>query len=675
MSKLFCFCLVALLLMPAAYASESGSDSHFLAYPSEQYADHTTAGILGHVAGVLSGYEFIWKDDKPWVPLPEEWFVLMRGPYGNGPTYGGAGVGRIFDNGIGSDDDYHIDFFNQLILEKSGVMPSQRQIYDLWRDYAVSDWGGGDKAMEIMRKKKIPPPYSGMYEYGNYFHWCTEPYIENETLGMNAPGMPQTAWYLADRFASVTGDFESLDFARFWAVAYAYAYVEKDTKEVLRKASEALLPGSWPRKIYDTCVDLYNKKTPWEDAVKLVDSLRREIYLADNIQCAADVNNGFACLALLYGEGEWLEAVKLASISGYDADCTAATVGGLMGIIVGMDGLPQDVHDLIWQNGDGRYVNDKLFVPHIGGEYPDTQSFSDIVNQYIRNGHAQIIAAGGRVTQDTLFIPVEHDARWQGYQPVSADFESGELNDWTTTGNAIYSVEQGDKAHSGDYYGSIKLPNDGNEAAMMLPLDSLSAGEWYRLSAYIMTTFDGEARLAVADELKTEYVSALNANKGWIYRDLIFQAGSESVMVGLVAAQQPLDRGVTAYIDDMRIERLEPLSRIEVSDDAMEIDRVKSYQASFNILTEEDLALCVPYANSGTTIVYAKVIIDGEYAFDTAFAPTSMNVIRTKNEVRIPVSLNAGMHTLEIQPRQDSVMVFGLSVMNWPKVALNDIIR
>ena len=42
------------------------------AYDMAVYRDKTTAGIIGQVAGLLSGFEFIWRTGAPWVPLPEE---------------------------------------------------------------------------------------------------------------------------------------------------------------------------------------------------------------------------------------------------------------------------------------------------------------------------------------------------------------------------------------------------------------------------------------------------------------------------------------------------------------------------------------------------------------------------------------------------------------------------
>ncbi len=44
--------------------------------------------------------------------------------------------------------------------------------------------------------------------------------------------------------------------------------------------------------------------------------------------------------ALLYGKGDFSESILLAARAGYDTDCTAATVGAILGAAFGLDGIP-----------------------------------------------------------------------------------------------------------------------------------------------------------------------------------------------------------------------------------------------------------------------------------------------------------------------------------------------
>lgn len=664
-------CALLVLMLCAALIPVS-AERELTEYDMDIYRDKTIAGVLGQVAGLLSGFEFVWKTGEPWVPLPEDWFRLMNGPYGNGLTRGGAGVGRILEQGIASDDDYHIDFFNQLILETHGPLPTNEQIMSMWREYKVSDWGGGSKAIDIMRKQKLAPPYCGLYEYGNYFHWCTEPYIENETLGMNAPGMPQTAWYLSGQFAAVTGDFESLEWGRFWASVYAMAYVYDDADAMIRDAVSTLLPGSWPRQIAEMAIGYYDAGMSWEDAVIALEEQRREIYLADNIQCAADVNNGFGVLSVLYGEGDWLQTVKLASISGYDADCTAATVGGALGVMVGTAGLPQEVLDTIWQDGEGMYYNDRNFVPHIGGDYPDQETFSTIAERYIANGVALVKAKGGSADENALYIPMEPVPSVQGVQPQNADFETGDLTNWTAEGGTAEVLKSTD-AHSGWHHASLKLGADDQSASLTTQITGIVPGEWYRLSGYVMTSFDGEVRLSAQSGQSVSYAGALNANKGWILREIIFQAEAETLTAGIVAAQQPDDGGVTAYLDDMRLERLNPVEAVGSFGGETLMEKKTPYSVTITVPEDGDWQLTIPYSHSNAAICYADVEVDGVFSQCMPLSPTSRNPVEAGHAATITLRLTKGEHTIAITPAKDGITVYELKITTCPQVMLDGI--
>ena len=109
----------------------------------EVYYDKVLAGIVGVVSGVLSGFEFV-GGNEPVLAMPDERFNLIEGPYGGGYLWGSAGVNRRLEPGkVASDDDYHIDFFNQLILSKNGLATTNKDIYNAWRHHVVNDWGGG----------------------------------------------------------------------------------------------------------------------------------------------------------------------------------------------------------------------------------------------------------------------------------------------------------------------------------------------------------------------------------------------------------------------------------------------------------------------------------------------------------------------------------------------------
>ena len=105
------------------------------------YYNKTLGGLLGQFAGFLSGYEFVWNGPDPYVGMPEEWFDFINGPYaGNFEHYVmSARANRLRDMGgvpsVWSDDDFHIDIFNQTIMDEYGY--TSEDIKNAWVKYKV----------------------------------------------------------------------------------------------------------------------------------------------------------------------------------------------------------------------------------------------------------------------------------------------------------------------------------------------------------------------------------------------------------------------------------------------------------------------------------------------------------------------------------------------------------
>jgi len=476
--------------------------------PKDVYYDKTLAGILGHIAGFLSGYEFVTNvDGAPRFPLPDSWFDLCNGPYAGNYTYGGnptyPGYNRLFGTGrIGSDDDYHIDFFNQHILDIHGPYVSYQDIKDEWTEHYPHDRGAGFVGMALMKNPGLLPPFTGLRKFGNKYYWCTEPYIENDTLGMAAPGMPNTAASLAEKFGSVTGDFDGIIWAKFLAAMYSLAYVETDIVDVVDKASEVIPRNSWPYSVYQKCKELYQQDTDdWRWAVTELEKIKRNVHESDNVQTLTDVNNGFTILALLYGENDYLETCKIASLAGYDGDCNAATATGILGIMKGMSGTPQKVKDVIYANGYGVYVNDLEtgFDPYIKLNYPREQTLDDLARLYQRNAEDQIIANGGSIDSENYYINVQTVVQPEVVEISNYDFEKGSLagwSKWTTVPDTTHiTAENNPNAHSGEWNGKVVTDETVNEGKLYVQLSGLEVGARYRVKAYLMCANGKQARL------------------------------------------------------------------------------------------------------------------------------------------------------------------------------------
>jgi hypothetical protein len=662
-------CAVCVLLTGSIALAQP--DPASLSLDADTYYDKTLAGILGQVGGFLSGYEFVTAE-----ALPDEWFRLTYGPYsGDSPFHAVTdypGYDRLFEDGrVGSDDDYHVDFFNQLILERYGVRPAFRDIQAAWRQHQVGDWGGGSEAMRLMNERMLPPQV-GSAEY-NQFYWVSEPYIETETLGMNAPGMPATARDLAVRFASVVGEFDSQVWAEFWATAYALAYFETDAAAVLEKAAAVIPTDTWPAVVYAHMLSLYAQYPDnWRAAQAEIQAYSRPIYRIDNPLVIGDMNNAMAIMALLYGENDFMTTARIASLSGFDADCTAATALGLMGILQGMEAMPEEILTRVSASGEGVYVNDTVsgFPPFIAYDYPEEQRWTDIAALYQRNAEQQIVAYGGSVSGGVYTIAVQSVPRVEVVSISNHDFETGTLDGWTATGAQVVAeansdIENGpNMAQSGTYKGV--LLTEGQAAELFTTLIGLEAGATYHASAFVQA--DEAARFFVRQGGETLWSGVSHTlglpNREWARRDIEFVAQADGTAeIGLAVLAGEATR---AGIDNLVVRRVDAVNAARYEAESAELTGITAGVNGVIGWTERDTAinfavdapvdgeygLDVYYANGDSRAVRLWVVTNEVDEAMVPFAPTGPGAEFSRSRVQIPVVLHAGGNTVRLERRR-----------------------
>ncbi len=618
----------------------------------ETYYNKTLGGLIGQFVGFLSGYEFTAER----VALPDHWYEFLNGPYAGNYTYHQPGYGyeesydrlRFNDESglweVWSDDDYHIDIFNQKILDDSLPLFSSESILHAWRAHQVGDWGGGMDAMNIMNNTRLLPPFTGRPEHGNRFGWCTEAYIENETLGMNAPGMPLLALELVDRFGAVTGYFDSLIWAKFYGTLYSLAYFEDDIDVLLEHAAHALPNGSWPRRMYDIASDLHQEyPNDWRSAAIELEKSYRYVMGIDNLQTAPDVNGGFAILSWLYGDGDYMESVKISSLIGYDGDCTAAIVAGLLGVMHGLDPEApeyEDINTYIYQDGEGVYVNDLVtgFPPRINRDYPVRQKITDIVSLYQSNFEQLLLEEGGSIDGETYTIPTTNLPGSRSITKANYDFEEGDLSNWVTQSstndkNIVRMNNSQGNVHSGDYSAQLYSSDVDGINRLYQVFKGLEPGEYYRVKASLKTSLGIEGRLFASSSEGETYVSVYDETK-FVERDLVFQATSVTMHVGVqTGSNTPVGKFIV--IDDMVVEKV---SNNHVT--SIELDRSGevSDDLTFEIPTnpEREVILRIRYVNHDDRKILFSIYRNDAWVGNAYFNKTGPDNDRHVTVIEIP---------------------------------------
>ena len=617
----------------------------------DEYLNKTLGGLLGQFVGFLSGYEFVFRGAEPYVGMPLEWFSFINGPYaGNFTHYTPSGFNDCYNRlvynnetnmyEVWSDDDYHIDIFNQLIIDEFGT--NSYAIKEAWKKYVVSDWGGGGDAMNLINKNELLSPFTGTIEAGNRYGWCTEAYIENETLGMNAPGMVNVATSLIDKFASNVGYFDSIVWAKFYGAMYSLAYFETDVVELMEKAKEVLPNLSYPKKMYDYAFEAYNKyPNDYQKAAIELTEKRRMLYRIDNIQTDPNVNGGFAILSWLYGKNSYLETCKYASMMGYDGDCTAAITQGVMGILKGFKESNEEysqINEKIYYNGEGIYYNDKNtgYPPHIKGDYPTRQKIDDIVKLYQKNFEKILLENGGEILKDSYLIPTTNVYQDHSYLFENYDAENRDTSNFESKNGTLQNILETENVNSHSGYAYFQFNNLKN-GEVYHKFDNLIEGRYYRFTSYVKTSTNTQVKMFARSNTSEDYITFSNINS-IINQELIFKATSKTMDIGFKFEENQAKDSYVIFDDYL----LEEINRKEIS--SIQTQDIKLFSSKYlktiskpeNIKIGQEVILSLEVRNYTNSTLFLDISRNNKLFGGAIVSDSSINSISGKTYLEIP---------------------------------------
>jgi len=178
----------------------------------------------------------------------------------------------------------------------------------------------------------IAPPLSGSFD--NWFTRGMGAAIRSEVWACLAPGDPALAAKYAYEDACVDHAGEGIWAEVFFAALQSAAFTESDPDALLDGAEAALPAGSEVRRAVHDTRDWWRESRDWRRVREQV----LERYGHENFTDIV-MNVAFTVLGWQAGEGDFGRAICIANNCGKDTDCTAATVGALMGIL-DPEGIP-----------------------------------------------------------------------------------------------------------------------------------------------------------------------------------------------------------------------------------------------------------------------------------------------------------------------------------------------
>lgn len=252
------------------------------------------------------------------------------------------------------NDDLDLQLIWLAALEEQGLNINSRTLGEYWLSYIDPHWNEYGYG-KINMRAGIMPPLSGI-ENNESKDSCGA-FIRSEIWACIAPGCPVVAVKYAYEDAMVDhGDGEGMYAEIFCAAIESAAFVEKDVYRLIDIGLSYIPKDCVVTKAVKCAIDARQSGKTWLEARDEMLSKYRGHYMEYAGISKEDVEKGFLggkrgfdvpsnigilIIGWLYGEGDFEKSLCTAVNCGEDTDCTAATLGSILGIIHGIDEIPE----------------------------------------------------------------------------------------------------------------------------------------------------------------------------------------------------------------------------------------------------------------------------------------------------------------------------------------------
>lgn len=285
----------------------------------------------------------------------------------------------------GADDDTDMEYLYQYLLEQNHTsLLTPQQIRAGWLEHIYTNedapfykmfpdsklerenflWVSNEKALYLMKAGLLPPATSEPQHNPNAH--SIDAQLTTELFGALAPARPDVALKIAELPIRTTAKGDAEWAAKFYVIMYSLASAsdESATMEVrtlwMAAQARAQLPeGSTIAKMYDFVKASYDAnpdKSNWEKTRDAVyERYQHSSHDGYVYREAFDAGINFAAslVSLFYGQGDIAKTIKIGCLAGWDSDNPTATWGGLLGFMLGKEGIEKafnqyDLSDTYW---------------------------------------------------------------------------------------------------------------------------------------------------------------------------------------------------------------------------------------------------------------------------------------------------------------------------------------
>jgi ADP-ribosylglycohydrolase len=180
----------------------------------------------------------------------------------------------------------------------------------------------------------LEPPETATY-MNPYREWIGAQ-IRADIWGYVAPGNPDLAAELAYRDASLSHVKNGIYGEMFVSAMLSAAFVTDNIEEIISTGLSVIPRKCRLAEAINDVLRWSGQLGNWKDALNRIYGKYKSYHPVHTINNAAIVAMG-----LLYGEGDYERSITIAVMGGLDTDCNGATVGSIIGVMLGAKALPE----------------------------------------------------------------------------------------------------------------------------------------------------------------------------------------------------------------------------------------------------------------------------------------------------------------------------------------------
>jgi len=474
-----------------------------------------------------------------------------------GVTYGAPtefrAQGRTFEDSIkwkpadirGSmwQDDIYVQLTFLMAMDKYGIDAPAKQFQEMFATAGYPLWHANMQARKNYYDS-IFAPVSGSPEY-NMHADDIDFQIEADYIGFMCPGMPKTAFTIADKIGHIMNYGDGVYGGVFVAAIYSEAFFENDIQKIIENALRSIPSESDYYKIIRDVITLHQHyPADWRTAWKELEEKWGDEDICgagSTFNIDAKLNGAYIVMGLLYGDGDPAKTLEISTRCGQDSDCNPSNAMAVLGVIKGFSGLPGEMREGVTNMGDSVFIH-------------TTYSFNSAITRTYQYALDLILNSGGKLNENKILIKKQEP-------PVSkaeVSFPNLVFDKRISVFEAKNWVLKGDwkpfEARSGDDQQLIKQAifseRNGDELIVNFSGTGISiTGNWFKDGGKADVFVDGNLHRTI----DTYYNFANQQHVESIWHILNLTPGDHTVKVVVKGEKRPESSGTRVYISSATI--------------------------------------------------------------------------------------------------------------------------